>query len=512
MIKKEILNTSGTVVLALLTGLILNKLLTQEWTGFLFMLMLLILSLICLYPLIKILSSDNVSELKSPPVILGLMTFIFYVLGSIGLFLRPYSPQALISPSHIAYFPLGLLYVTLGYLSFLVGYHTSFRILEVPKTRGNYYYWDPSVAAKYLLILVVFIWWGRYEIFRWGFGVTRLATQSVWDLNFVQKSFLQLVTTVSFLIVPALAVVYYRSKGVHRRLSIVAAWLILLELIYNIIVGPRQRFVWNVFSFIIIRTFFKKRFSIRVVLILLLVFLVIVTPFVYAMRVQFNIIRPLQPYAGQVMVLKQSLIRAIPIFLNDWLTLIKDSFLLSVSTRLNPMQLFSAVIARHEGEDYPLLHGRTILYALPAFIPRIIWPSKPAIGGDDPEIMVLSHFGYPIFDTMLPPITELYANFGQIGIILGMALYGMFMAVVYKLLFHGKRSGDADIVAYIASLRMFLDVQTEIVLGAFVGIRWLLLMWLFCYLISKKSRASVAHVEQKIERRQVGHGISKVAF
>ncbi|HKT73917.1 MAG TPA: hypothetical protein VJQ47_13580 [Steroidobacteraceae bacterium] len=84
----------------------------------------------------------------------------------------------------------------------------------------------------------------------------------------------------------------------------------------------------------------------------------------------------------------------------------------------------------HTGVDRPFQEGHTLLAIPLAFIPRIIWPSKP----DVQTGQLFNHEFFPggVADTYISPshFGELYWNFGWPGIIVGMLLIGMLLGFV----------------------------------------------------------------------------------
>ena len=102
-----------------------------------------------------------------------------------------------------------------------------------------------------------------------------------------------------------------------------------------------------------------------------------------------------------------------------------------VAGRSANLDLLSDVV-RQTGTTVPFWNGETYLSLVGFAIPRFIWPSKPTktLGQD------FGHrYGYlDSSDTWtsinLPFLVEFYANFGEIGVLVGMALVGL----LYRLL------------------------------------------------------------------------------
>lgn len=75
------------------------------------------------------------------------------------------------------------------------------------------------------------------------------------------------------------------------------------------------------------------------------------------------------------------------------------------------------------------IHGETYLAFLAAPIPRAFWQDKPRAGGYQTALLV---FGRD--DTAIPPgnVGELYLNFGLLGVVFGMFLFGLLMRILYN--------------------------------------------------------------------------------
>jgi hypothetical protein len=100
-----------------------------------------------------------------------------------------------------------------------------------------------------------------------------------------------------------------------------------------------------------------------------------------------------------------------------------------------------AVVLRDVGRWVPHVKGDTILMpTLTGFIPRVIWPDKPvtAQGRDFGRIFRVTNFWSRETYIGATVPAELYWNFGLPGIIVGMALVGLAMRVLYR------RYGEGD--------------------------------------------------------------------
>ena len=108
-------------------------------------------------------------------------------------------------------------------------------------------------------------------------------------------------------------------------------------------------------------------------------------------------------------------------------------------SRIAHIALLSKVI-EDTPEIVPYWNGKTYLSLFTKFIPRIVWKNKPIenVGND---------FGHryhfiSIFNTHtsvnLPWLVELYANFGVLGVLIGMPFFGVLLALIEQLFNNNK--------------------------------------------------------------------------
>ncbi len=116
------------------------------------------------------------------------------------------------------------------------------------------------------------------------------------------------------------------------------------------------------------------------------------------------------------------------------------------STIFEPKRLFGMALRSNQGAliaktmNYvpkyePFANGETIFMAVvSAFVPRVFWPDKPMSGG---KAMIVRFLGAPDnleYSYNLSPIGEAYVNFGRLGGILFMLLYGLFYNYIFLLI------------------------------------------------------------------------------
>lgn len=95
------------------------------------------------------------------------------------------------------------------------------------------------------------------------------------------------------------------------------------------------------------------------------------------------------------------------------------------------LHLFTLVVYKTPGA-VPYWDGETLGHAVYTFIPRAVWADKPnlAYGNDFGQRYGLLDAGDFTTSVNLPWVVELYANFGGLGVVLGMAVIGVAFALL----------------------------------------------------------------------------------
>jgi hypothetical protein len=123
------------------------------------------------------------------------------------------------------------------------------------------------------------------------------------------------------------------------------------------------------------------------------------------------------------------------------------------------MEMLSTIVEAVP-EKLPLMHGRTLLWAVLSPVPRALWPDKPVNTG----LYLNRILSNPNTITGIPPswIGELFLNFNVAGVILGCGLLGLFSAIIYNA-FLKNRSRPIAHLLYCAYLVYFLPhlIRTE---------------------------------------------------
>jgi len=84
----------------------------------------------------------------------------------------------------------------------------------------------------------------------------------------------------------------------------------------------------------------------------------------------------------------------------------------------------TSIIARDAGSRVPFQGGWSLAYIPMSYVPRLLWPGKPKF---ETGLWVTDHFAFPGIDTSTGStwIGEFFFNFGWPGVLIGMALLGI---------------------------------------------------------------------------------------
>ena len=120
-----------------------------------------------------------------------------------------------------------------------------------------------------------------------------------------------------------------------------------------------------------------------------------------------------------------------------------------LDTRLNQNSLIGQAVNHHRRMPIEFENGKTLGYAVVAWIPRIVWPDKPKTGGNK---FVTKHTGRRFSRTTTVAaghIFEFYVNFGVSGVAIGFFVLGLSIRWFDIQATHGLIQGDyAQLLRY----------------------------------------------------------------
>src|SRR5882672_448540 len=111
----------------------------------------------------------------------------------------------------------------------------------------------------------------------------------------------------------------------------------------------------------------------------------------------------------------------------------EDEHLERIDLRLNQNSLVGASVHYLDSGRVAFARGETLWQALIAFVPRVIWPSKPVTAGSGD--LVSKYTGYYFAEGTsigIGQVIEFYINFGSAGVIIGFLAIGFVLALVDK--------------------------------------------------------------------------------
>ena len=117
----------------------------------------------------------------------------------------------------------------------------------------------------------------------------------------------------------------------------------------------------------------------------------------------------------------------------EFFSLNEDEHLERVDLRLNQNWMVGAAVNQLKSRQVEFAKGETLLLALTAFVPRVLWPNKPAMAGSGD--LVSKYTGYYFADGTsvgIGQVMEFYVNFGEAGVIGGFMVIGFILALVDK--------------------------------------------------------------------------------
>lgn len=127
-----------------------------------------------------------------------------------------------------------------------------------------------------------------------------------------------------------------------------------------------------------------------------------------------------------------------------------ENLLAPLETDMSTYRAFYSMVVRYPHAT-PFLFGRTFAYTLVLFVPRALWAGKP----DNPVRDMIEHSlnaRARVSGTAVANVGELYANFGVVGIIVGMYLFGWILSLMKRRFVEASEKHDLDFLHLYAVL------------------------------------------------------------
>jgi O-antigen polysaccharide polymerase Wzy len=416
------------------------------------------LLLVCLIPLIRYRFERNPIKSIEPTITFSMIYFLIFGLGAMHAALDPTAyGRLLVDPLP------GLLMALAGLPLLLIGYY-ALPARSLQRAAALLPDWNerPAIVAAALLMLIGAI--GLAQMFQSGsyFFLATATSQPSSDQSVI--GFLQGLFFVGLTI---LAIVAFRS---NRRALV---WAVLvIALVCAVALLPTGRRYWLLYAaaaVVIPYHVYRRAIPVKAIVAALLALVFVLYPVGQLYRTAS--VSVLNSGPSQVPVLAQRVASDLSHMTpGEYL----DFSLTSAFGRVN----YALILTRLE-ETYPqredYLYGQTYLPAVTSLIPRYFWQDKPPFDyynqfGRSTGMLLPTDTGTTV---LFSSVGELYLNFGPIGLVVGMLLYGLLFKSLYSVVQMSDRSPSAVLLYSL----VFLDlVRVEGPLGpALPGdLRWFL--------------------------------------
>src|SRR5450759_2535319 len=414
------------------------------------------LLLVCLIPLIRYRFQRSPTRSIEPTITFSLIYFLVFGLGAMHAALDPTAYGRLLAD------PLpGLLIALAGLPLLLIGYY-ALPAKSLQSVAARFPDWNdrPAIVAAGLLMLVGAA--GLSQVFQSGryFFLATTTSQPSSDQSVI--GFLQGLFFVGLTI---LAIVAFKS---NRRALVWA--VVIIALACAVALLPTGRRYWLLYAagaVVLPYHFYRRAIPVKMIVAALLALVFVLYPVGQLYRTASASVLNSGPsqVPGLVQSAASDLSKMTP---GEYL----DFSLTSAFGRVN----YALILTRLE-ETYPqredYLYGQTYLPAVTSLIPRYFWQDKPTFDyynqfGRSTGILLPTDTGTTV---LFSSVGELYLNFGPIGLVVGMLLYGLLFKSFYSVVEMSRRSPSAVLLYGL----VFLDlVRVEGPLGpALPGdLRW----------------------------------------
>jgi hypothetical protein len=412
------------------------------------------------------------------------LNFLYFVLGTLALLAYPSSiPGSLSLPA----VPAAILVLALGFAFLAAGIIISGRRQKAWLVKS---FDTVTVGGMGVLVAVVAgaVWALRLFFATQGYGITHMAGSGVLALPRQMQPLAQAMVELQHVPVCLCLTRLCNSRLPPRT---VRAWqtglaiVLISNAFYCLMVGRRLELLSELlilFSAMWLRIIprFSRRWYAYTGLLLALAM-----PVVYAQREVLSYV-PAHIGENQLALVRDHLIEEqVHLLQGSAGSIVERGFTNDIG-RFTAVGPPSAVVGRLLNDHYPLMWGETLIKGLPLVVPRAFWPSKPV--QENVDILIEDHFSLAEGDDLTTMETESLANFGIIGLVVWMFLFGV---LINKLLYYLVRVAPAHEPATFCLLYalpvMFL-VETDIG-GALAGVRLVLPLFLLLRCLSVRGRS-----------------------
>jgi hypothetical protein len=428
-----------------------------------------LLSFFVLLPTCIRVNSGNVGA-YFPGAPFAILNFVYFVPSSLMPLIFPNAYYGSIS---FDAFDISLLILALAFLCFDLGILTSGILLRVHRLRRKSFSRISALGAVTVAALVA-LWSTRVVLARMGFGITHVPSMVIVDSSVSQIS----VLSESLAYVP-LALCLTRICGPAVSAHEVRSWrrwllcIFVTDALYYLLAGSRLGLLWEVLITVWVLWCRRVRVipgSVRPFVVLALIGIV---PLIYWQRGALDAARP-QLGENQLELTREYLRASQGSLLGQNFKAAMDEGIAADAGRLTAAGPFSGVTERVLRGSYPLMWGETLTAEAPLVIPRLIWADK--LIGEKIDYIINRNFDLYSSDELSTCEMELLANFGIIGLCLGMLVYGFITDRICAPLHAECAVSEPTLFLILTAMPLVFRVETDI-MSIFAGLRLLVLIW-----------------------------------
>jgi len=368
--------------------------------------------------------------------------------------------------------PVPLLILSVGFYLLYRGIRLSHHRLSIVR---------PGIPGRSRVLRVAFVlslaalWVLRMMLLKRGLGITHGPSILEYDRNLGTWAVIS--RALAFVPLSLCLARICRSPG-DSASEQVKLWRVVLTLVvasdscYYLLIGSRLALLWELL--VVVWAWWSRPGCIpRKYLIAGLIVMIMAIPAVYAQRLLLADLN-LKANENQIRFIESMLPAAKDLRGGVVWTTMVEGLSGDAAYRLDGLNWFARVAHQHFEEHRELLLGSTWAYGVPFVVPHWLWPGKPV--EEDSDEIIDEHFGLPPTDENTTTETEVFANFGVLGLWIWMLLYGALAGKLVTGLAAGPPLRESSLFLILCAMpvifRMELDTMTML-----ADLRLPLVMW-----------------------------------
>jgi hypothetical protein len=328
-------------------------------------------------------------------------------------------------------------------------------------------YWFP-LTAKVPILPKVSLYWNIHKVNRMApvfalIGLALAYLQTILPIEAVLQQVILFLSQFSLLAICMLFIVQLQGKLTLVQKLFLWGVLIPLQLILDLSTGAVYQVMKDIVPMIMIYWGLKLRIPWRVVLLGLFLLVLL-----RGNQAEFRTILRGPSYEG-VSILDRSKLYATIVIDNTRNSGVVDAYTKTMG-RLSQLITLADVV-NQTPESVPYWNGESYYTLLTSLVPRILWPDKPTktLGQTFGHRYGRLHPGDFETSENLPQLVEMYANFGPLGILIGMFITGLIYRSLYYMINHSNAGeGGLLIAAIIFTGLLSIESDFSLVFGAVI--------------------------------------------